>query len=111
MHRIVRKDCTLQLSLHGAKSFNLVRSEPQRRSLIGIAEEEFESNQKRFDSDGFIWLKQPVGSSDIDVSQFGISFISQSRLEQVISPYFSLLHYAEGELGGWQDLAILRRKA
>jgi SAM-dependent methyltransferase len=109
MHRILKDKGSLELSLHGSRSFDIVVNEPQRRQLIGIDETEFESKKTSFDRDGFVWMRQPVGSADIDTSQFGISFISRDYLNQVISPYFTLIHYAEGELGGWQDLAVLHK--
>ena len=109
MHRILKVNGVLELSLHGPRSYGIVLNEPQRRRLIGIDDREFESKKMLFDNEGFVWMKQPVGSTDIDTSQFGISFISRECFERIISPYFTLVDYAEGELGGWQDLAILRK--
>lgn len=110
INRILKKDAVLEITLHGARAFSTIKNDSQKRSLIGITEEDFESNINSFQNDGFAWMKQPVGSKDIDISQFGITFISRERFEIFSDPYFSIVKYLEGELGGWQDMVVLRKK-
>lgn len=109
MHRVLRAQGLLLVTLHGQLAFSLVTTEPTRRKLIGIADEEFAVKRAAFADGGFIWMKQPVGSKSIDANQFGISFISRDRFEKSIAGRFDLVGYTEGEIGGWQDLAILRK--
>jgi SAM-dependent methyltransferase len=109
IHRVLKPDGLLMVTLHGDTAFNAVSSDPERRRLIGIRDQEFELGKFRFAKNGFTWMNQPAGSPDIDSSQFGICFISRRSLDSWILPGFKLLEYADGEIGGWQDLAILKR--
>lgn len=110
MSRILKKDAVLEISLHGVRAFSTIKNDAQKRSLIGINDDDFESKINSFQNDGFAWMKQPVGSKDIDISQFGITFISRERFEIISEPYFSIIDYLDGELGGWQDLVVLKKK-
>jgi len=107
--RILKKGGIFEISLHGSKAFEIIENQPDRRSLLGINKNEFELNKEKYQTEGYIWIKQPVCSDDIDTSQFGISFISQACFKKIISPHFTLIDYFEGEIGGWQDLAILKK--
>ena len=109
MHRILAKGGILQISLHGQRAFTTITNDPLRRRLIGISDKEFETTQGNFQKDGFVWMSQPVGSSSIDTSQFGISFITRDQFENSIKGMFSLVSYNEGEIGGWQDLAVISK--
>jgi SAM-dependent methyltransferase len=107
IHRVLRRGGFFLVTLHGPQAFSLLENDPERRKLLGIAKEF--STSTTFASDGFAWMKQPVGSTSIDTSQFGISFINQEVLRESIDGLFDLVDYRAGEIGGWQDLAVLRR--
>lgn len=109
MHRILRPGGIFQVTLHGQTAFSLIVQEPERRRLIHIAEEEYLLKRDQFES-GFVWLAQPVYSADIDTAQFGICFIQREKFERIIEPYFDLVEYVNGEIGGWQDMAVLRKR-
>jgi len=109
-HRVMKPGGVLLVTLHGERAFDIVSNEPERRRLIGISEEEFNSRRQAFATHGYLWMKQPVGSADIDTSHFGISFVSRRSFEDGIRPLFEIVEYVEGEIGGWQDLAVLGRK-
>ena len=110
IHRVTKPGGVFLVTLHGERAFTLVSNEPERRNLIGISEEEFAARHGSFTEHGFVWMKQPVGSPDIDRSQFGISFVSRKMIEDQIRPYFEFVEYIDGEIGGWQDLAVLRKR-
>lgn len=109
LSRVMKPDALLQISLHGRRALYHLENEPARRRLIGIEEKEFQEFRLRFSKEGFLWLKQPVNSEDIDTKQFGICFISEDFFREIYSTKFHLLKYIEGEIGDWQDLAILQR--
>jgi SAM-dependent methyltransferase len=110
IYRVTKPGGAFLVTLHGERAFNLVSNEPERRRLIRISEDEFAASRKSFLEEGFAWMKQPVGSTDIDTAQFGISFVSRHRFEDWISPLFDVVEYIDGEIGGWQDMAVLRRR-
>jgi SAM-dependent methyltransferase len=110
MHRVLENDGILQMTLHGNWAFSLVETEPERRKLIGIVEAEFVQQAQIYRQSGFTWLRQPVGSNDIDATQFGISFINKQLLEHLISPYFEILNYKEAAISNWQDFVVLKKR-
>lgn len=110
LSRVIKPGGILQMSLHGEKAFSQLENEPDRRRLIGVAEEEFQNTKTHFTDTGFLWMKQPVGSEDIDTQQFGISFMTVEKFREISSIEFLLLEYLPGEIGDWQDLAIMKRK-
>jgi len=109
IYRILNWRGVFQVTIHGERAFSIVSNEPERRNLIRISENEFNLKRNSFEETGFVWMKQPAGSTDIDTSQFGISFISRTQFERLIRPYFELVEYIDGEIGGWQDLVVLRK--
>jgi SAM-dependent methyltransferase len=110
IHRVLAWRGIFQVTIHGELAFSIVSNEPERRNLIGISENEFSLKKNYFDETGFVWMKHPTGSADIDTSQFGISFISRAQFEHFINPFFELVEYTSGEIGGWQDLAVMRKR-
>lgn len=110
IHRVSRPGGAFLVTLHGERAFNIVSNEPERRRLIKLSEDEFAASKRSFLEEGFAWMRQPVGSSDIDTSQFGISFVTRHRFEDWVWPLFEVVEYIDGEIGGWQDMAVLRRR-
>jgi hypothetical protein len=51
-----------------------------------------------------------VGSGDIDTRQYGISFVQDEQVGRQVGSSFDLRSYLPGEVGGWQDLAVLQRR-
>jgi len=109
--RVLRPRGRLQLTLHGHVAFVTVSGDPTKRNLLGIAEGEFTNAEVIFNRDGFLWVNQPAGSDEIDSSQFGISFISPDRLNELVSDAFEVLEYQDGKIGGWQDFVVLEKKS
>ncbi len=97
-------------TLHGSLAMDKVQGDPEFRQMIGICEEDLARGRSEFASGGFTWLPQPVGSEDIDSEQFGICFLHQDGLSDFVAPYFDVERYLPGEIGGWQDLAVLKRR-
>ncbi len=97
-------------TLHGTLAMDKVMGDPEFRQMIGIREEDVARGSAEFASEGFTWLPQPVGSDDIDSEQFGICFLHEDRLPELVAPYFDVESYHPGEIGGWQDLAVLKRR-
>ena len=110
VHRVINKGGTLILSLHCEVAFSIIKSSRARRDLICIAEDEFDKKVDLFKNDGFVWLRQPAGSDCINSDQYGISFIAQRRFEAFIEPFFNIVKFNPGEIGGWQDLVVLKKK-
>lgn len=109
IHRVLAWRGVFQVTIHGEHAYSIVSNESEMRKLIGISDDEFNSKRSSFEETGFVWMKQPVGSANIDTSQFGISFVSRTQFEHLITPYFELVEFFDGEIGGWQDLAVLRK--
>lgn len=109
MHRVLRPGGLLLISLHCQTAFAQVEANAIQRRMIGIEDDEFAAAKGEFSGKGFLWLKQPVGSADIDTSSFGISFITHSHLNELATGRFSSLSITPGEISGWQDVVILKR--
>jgi SAM-dependent methyltransferase len=110
MYRIMKKGGIFIFSLHGTTAYNIISRESDRRRMIGINDEEFEKSKIKYKEEGFIWVPQPVGSSDIDTKTFGINFLDETRIKEIIPDCFEIIDYKKGELGGWQDLVVVRKK-
>lgn len=108
--RILKSDGLFILTLHGKNAFNKTSKEPQRRKMIGIKDDEFFNQQHHFEKDGFFWVSQPVGSSEIDADKYGICFLNEDLLEKFLPKEFQILEYSSGSVGGWQDMVVLKKK-
>lgn len=111
IQRVLRPGATFIFSLHGRTAFDQVCTSVERRRLLGIDEREFLDRRAGYQQTGFVWLKQPVGSADIDTNSYGITFIDEDRLIELLPTGTQLLEYSKGELNGWQDLVVIRKVA
>jgi len=109
IHRILDSRGIFQLTLHGDIAIRSVHTDKDLRTRIGLSEGIL-SNQENRLNNGFLWMQQPVGSKDIDSSQFGITFIQKDFFEELIQPFFTIVNYQEGAVSGWQDFVTLRKK-
>jgi SAM-dependent methyltransferase len=108
LSRVMMRGGVLIITIHGLTALTTLRSR-QRPSSIGIDEEIFNSIEKDFDQRGFIWMPQTAGSGDIDVNQYGISFVDKKCLTSHLPTSLKIIHHGEGEIGGWQDLVVLEK--
>ncbi len=111
MHRVLGDGGILQVTLHGDWAFSQVDREPERRRMIGIVEDEFSRQAAGYRESGFAWMRQPLGSADIDAAQFGINFVNREVLEKLIAPHFELVRYQQAAISNWQDFVILRKRS
>lgn len=109
INRILSNGGIFIFSLHGKTTFDLIDKEPDRRRLIGIKDEEFIQNKDKFYDDGFLWVSQPVGSKCINTKNFGICFLDEDKIKKLIPKNFQIINYKKGEIGGWQDLVIIKK--
>lgn len=108
IHRVLQGSGVFVTSMHGQTAFRQIDEQPDRRRLIGIDEAEFRARRDDFHKQGYLWLKQPAGSTDIDTAQYGVAFVPDDRFEDLVSRYFTVESYHPGEIEGWQDMAVLR---
>jgi SAM-dependent methyltransferase len=109
LSRTIKKGGKLIMTIHGLHALNILRNH-KRPDSIGIDNEQFHSSAGKFDEEGFIWMPQIAGSGDIDTNQYGISFVDKNRLSAHLPESLEIIHYGEGEIGGWQDLVVLEKK-
>jgi hypothetical protein len=108
LSRIMKRGSVLIITIHGLTALTTLRTR-QRPSSIGIDEEVFNTKEKDFGQSGFIWMPQTAGSVDIDVNQYGISFVDKERLKSHLPTSLKIIHHGDGEIGGWQDLVVLEK--
>jgi hypothetical protein len=76
-----------------------------------VNEADFQISRAGFTTEGFVFARQGVGSSDIDQERYGINFITPETFARLMHPHFDLISYEPGRISNWQDLAVLRKKA
>ena len=108
LSRIIRPGGLLVISIHGEHALNVTKGKDNIGDM-GIDESQFYLAKSEFETEGFMWLPQKTSSSDIDVGQYGISFVNRKFIDRVICPTLRLVHYGSGEVGGWQDLVVLSK--
>lgn len=109
--RILRPGAVFIFSLHGRTAFDKVCASVDQRKLLGIDEREFQDRRSHYQRNGFAWLSQPVGSADIDTNSYGITFVDDERVGELLPTGTQLLEYSKGALSGWQDLVAIRKVA
>jgi ubiquinone/menaquinone biosynthesis C-methylase UbiE len=109
--RVLKPHATLALTLHGEHSFDLVERNPQHRKSIRIDEASYQQSRGCMASEGFVFAHQYVGSADIDEDRYGINFISMDMFVRATRSWFDLVSYEPERIGGWQDLAVLRKRS
>jgi SAM-dependent methyltransferase len=108
LSRIMKTGGVLIITIHGLHALNLTRNKEDVGS-IGIDKKTFSTTESLFSQNGFIWMPQATTSADIDTTQYGISFVDKDRLTAHIPTSLKVVHYGEGEIGGWQDLVVLEK--
>lgn len=107
--RIVRPKGRVIITTHGTHAMNILRERNNSLS-INIQPKVFAATQSGLEMSGFTWMPQSTTSIDIDVSQYGISFITVPALQELIPSSLTLAHTAIGGIGNWQDLFVLEKK-
>jgi len=108
LSRILKKGGLLIITIHGLHALNITRNK-ESVSSIGITEKAFENAESLIEKDGFIWMPQETTSLDIDTTQYGISFVDKNKLAEYLPSSLKVIHYGEGEIGGWQDMVVLQK--
>jgi SAM-dependent methyltransferase len=106
--RCLRPGGLAMLTFHGRHAFEIIRREPDLGHR-GLDTEQVRACESEFLRTGFMWAPQATGSTDIDTTQYGITFTDESRIGALIPRSLSLIHYGSAELGNWQDVAVLER--
>lgn len=109
MWRILRPGAIFIFSLHGRTAFDQVSTSVERRKILGIDEQEFQDRREGYHRNGFVWLSQPVGSPDIDRNSYGITFVDEDRVGELLPTGTQVQEYAKGALNGWQDIVVVRK--
>jgi SAM-dependent methyltransferase len=101
---------TALITLHGSHALEVSNAKPDL-SELGIDTAAFRRAHGGFAKEGFIWVPQFVGSSDIDATQYGISYVDRTTLNRLLPRELELVDYHTAQIGNWQDLAVFRRRA
>jgi SAM-dependent methyltransferase len=107
IHRCLKVGGIFAFTFHGSYAYHLIESNKLAGPLV-IGNWENTYNPKRDFETEFLWLKQIIGSKDIDSHLYGISFTSQNYIMRQFSELFDLIYFQEG-IGNWQDLIVLRK--
>jgi hypothetical protein len=75
----------------------------------GHDEADYQRRRAQFDDTWFLFVRQEVGSSDIDQTQYGFNAINRGTFERILPVGFTLVSYEEAAISQWQDLAIVAR--
>ena len=105
--RILKPGGRLIFTTHGLLAFN--SSKKKNFSGMAIEEKNFSGLLNDFANKGFAWAPQETSSMDIDIKQYGISFVSEDYYHKQLPKNLKLVSYLEGEISGWQDMVIIER--
>ncbi len=95
-------------SIHGNHALNILLKN-DNPEYISINRDIFYSNIDNFHKSGIMWVPQWVGSSDIDSAQYGISFLSDKKIHDILPQNCVLVEHEPGYFQNWQDLIIIRK--
>lgn len=109
VHRILKPGGKFLVSLHGETAFKIADSDFEFRATRGIDESAFLAARSLFSSTGFVFCPQKVLSDDIDTASYGINFVAPMWFTELINSYFEVVQYDNGAIGGWQDVAVLKK--
>jgi SAM-dependent methyltransferase len=96
-------------SIHGKHALDILLKN-DNPEYISIDRNIFYSNLKDFYDTGYMWTPQWVGSNDIDSNHYGISFISDKKIQQLLPSDCILIEHVPGCFQNWQDLIIIQKK-
>jgi SAM-dependent methyltransferase len=96
------------LTFHGSTAFKEFCSQNKAEKL-NVSVPDWTQFKAEFNRKSFTWAPQKVQSQDVDSSSFGICFIDEQRIHDFLPKELRLVSYRPGALGGWQDLAVIRR--
>jgi SAM-dependent methyltransferase len=105
--RCLKPGGILIFTYHGNNAFNLVEARSMAKNL-NIENWDILEQSREFELSGFTWLRQSVGSKDIDMNSYGISFAKLAKILELSSGVFEVIDCVEA-VGGWQDLIALRK--
>lgn len=94
------------LTFHGTTAFETFCSQKKAGDL-NVTITDWSKFGSSFKAESFVWAPQKVMSADVDTRTFGICFLDENQLGAILPKNLKLQRYLPGELGGWQDLAIL----
>ncbi len=106
--RCLRPGGRLIITTHGKHALDALEEEG-RVTQLNVDERLFNHEKFRFTEDGFLWVPQAAGSTDIDTSQYGISFVSRECVESMLPRSLAIKDYLVAYIGGWQDAVILEK--
>ena len=106
--RCLKPDGRLIITIHGKHALDML-DEEGRATQLNIDEKLFGREKFRFAESGFLWVPQVAGSTDIDTSQYGISFVSRERIESMLPHSLAIKDYLVAYVGGWQDAVVLEK--
>lgn len=107
MHRCLKTGGVLVFTYHGPSAFEKIEKN-NMASGLNISNWSYDRLKKEYASEKFVWLPQKVGSADIDEVSYGISFADVKFIQEVSAHKFEFLQ-SVGQVGGWQDLIVLKR--
>lgn len=107
MHRCLKTGGVLVFTYHGPSAFEKIEKN-NMASGLNISNWSYDLLKKEYASEKFVWLPQKVGSADIDEVSYGISFTDVKFIQEVSANKFEFLQ-SVGQVGGWQDLIVLKR--
>ena len=107
IHRCLKKNGIFTFTFHGAYAYHLIESKKLAQPLVIGSWDDTYDPKRDFENE-LLWLKQIIGSKDIDAHLYGISFTSRDYIMKRFSGLFDLVHFQEG-IGDWQDLIVLRK--
>ena len=96
------------LTFHGTTAFKAFYSDKKANSF-NVSVTDWSKFGSSFKAESFVWAPQKVQSADVDTGTFGICFLDENQLAAMLPHNLRLLRYLPGELGGWQDLAIMMK--
>jgi SAM-dependent methyltransferase len=105
--RCLKPNGKLMFTYHGLSAFEKIEKNSLQQTL-NIKDWSYLSLKKELEIKEFTWISQYVGSLDIDIDSYGISFTTLGKIKNFISNRFTVAHYTES-IGGWQDLIVLQK--
>lgn len=93
-------------TIHGNHALSVLQKRDNGAS-VGVNPEAFLGILDLYNKEGFSWMPQSTTSDDIDVGQYGISFVSHTRLNRLLPNNTRMTNHKPAAISNWQDIVVL----